>query len=79
MDNNKPNLEAPYRITIKENLLIPIPVWLDGIAITSQENGETQLTGIFADQPALRGLLDQLWNLNYTVLYVERIQNEHPK
>ncbi len=79
MDNKKSNTEAVYRITIKETLLNPDAVWLDGIASTSQENGETQLTGTFADQPALRGLLDQLWNLNYTVLSMQRIENEHPK
>lgn len=79
MDDHKPIPEATYRITIKGSLLNPIAVWLDGVAITSQENGETQLTGTFADQPALRGLLDQLWNLNYTVLSVERLENERPK
>ena len=79
MDHNKPNPEAAYRITIKETLLNPGAVWLEGIAITSQKNGETQLMGTFVDQPALRGLLDQLWNLNYTVLSMERIENERPK
>lgn len=78
MDYNQPNPEATYRITIKETLLNPGAVWLDGISVTPQANGETQLTGTFADQPALRGLLDQLWNLNYTVLSLERIENEHP-
>ncbi len=79
MDNNKPNPAAAYRITIKETLLNSGAVWLDGIAITPQKNGETQLTGTFADQPALRGFMEQLWNLNFTVLSMQRIENEHPE
>jgi hypothetical protein len=37
-----------------------------------QEHGETLLMGWFADQAALRGLLDHLWNLNFTILGIEQ-------
>lgn len=79
MDENKMNPEAAYRLTIKETMFNPSTVWLNRISITYGGNGETQLIGTFADQPALRRLLDQLWNLNYMLLSVERIEYEHPK
>jgi hypothetical protein len=66
---------SPYRIRLKGIITPTMIEWLGDITILSQENGETLLTGHFIDQPALRGFLDQLWNLNFTVLLVERIEN----
>ncbi len=48
--------------------------WFGGVSILSSEKDETVLVGEFADQAALRGLLEQLWNLNYTLLSVEQIE-----
>ncbi len=76
MDENRTNQSATYRIHVKETLDRNFIDWLDDLAITPQENGETLLVGAFPDQPALRGFLDQLWNLNITVISVERIGNE---
>jgi hypothetical protein len=50
--------------------------WLDDFTIIPQEHGQTTIIGKFADQAALRGLLDQIWNLNMVVLLVERIEHE---
>lgn len=66
-----------YRITVKETLNRQRTDWFDDLTVIPVENGETVLVGRFADQPALRGLLDQLWNRNLTVLSVERIVNEN--
>ena len=65
-----------YRIRIKETLDCHFADWLDEMVILPQENGETLLVSSFPDQPALRGFLDQLWNINITVISVERIENE---
>ena len=65
-----------YRIRLKETLNPAITDWLDNVTILPQEGGETLLTGEFPDQPSLRGFLDQLWNSNFTVLSVEKINNE---
>ena len=46
---------------------------IDDLSILPQANNETLLVGTFIDQPALRGLLDHLWNLNLTILSVESI------
>jgi hypothetical protein len=64
-----------YRIRVKETLDHHFTDWLDNLSLIPQENGETLLVGSFTDQPALRGFLDQLWNLNITVITVERIGN----
>jgi len=67
---------SKYRIRVKETLDHHFDAWLDDLTFIHQENGETLLVGCFTDQPALRGFLDQLWNLNITVITVERIENE---
>jgi len=33
------------------------------------------LIGKFTDQAALRGFLDSLWNLNFSIISVEKIKN----
>ncbi len=76
MDPHDANQNATYRIRVKETLESHFADWLDDLAVLPQENGETLLVSKFTDQPALRGFLDQLWNLNITVITVERIDNE---
>ncbi len=63
-----------YRIRVKGILNLATVHWFNGISILPQENDETVLDGEFLDQAALRGLLEQLWNLNYTVLAVELVE-----
>ncbi len=65
-----------YRIRLKGLLDRSTMNWFGGIAIIPQEKGETLLEGRFIDQAALRGFLEQLWNLNFTILLVERVDNE---
>lgn len=79
MDIEKKSHGNMYRIRIEGALDRPIADWFGGITVLPQENGETLLEGQFVDQPALRGLLDQLWNLNFTIVSFERFENEHEK
>ncbi len=67
-------LRSIYRIKIKGELDRSDTDWFGGITIVPREHGETLLVGPFVDQAALRGLLDHLWNLNFTILSVERIE-----
>jgi hypothetical protein len=76
MDKNHTNPSTTYRIRVKETLDHRFADWIADMVLLPQENGETLLVGSFPDQPALRGFLDQLWNLNITVITVERIENE---
>ncbi|HLO30895.1 MAG TPA: hypothetical protein VK249_17245 [Anaerolineales bacterium] len=76
MNEKKTNPTSIYRIKIQGALKSPLADWLGDLQIIPQEGGATLLVGHFADQPALRGLLDQLWNLNFVLLSVERIENQ---
>jgi len=79
MDQKKLNQGNIYRIRLEESLDRSFADWLGEITIIPQENGETLLIGQFADQAALRGLLNQLWNLNFTLVSFERLEYEHDK
>ncbi len=66
-----------YRILVGETLNRHITDWYGDLTIIPQASGKTILLGAFEDQSALRGFLDQLWNLNITVISVERVENEN--
>jgi hypothetical protein len=76
MDQKDTNQSNTYRIRVKETLDNQSAVWIGNLTLIPQANGESLLVGLFADQPALRGFLDQLWNLNLTLISVERLENE---
>lgn len=76
MDQKTASRGNLYRIRLKETLHRSAIDWFGDVTVTHQENGETLLLGRFADQSALRGFMDRLWNLNLTILYLERIENE---
>lgn len=71
--------DSTYRIRLIGSLDQRIADLFGDFTITQLESGETLLVGQFSDQSALRGLIDQLWNFNITVLSVERIEDEIPK
>jgi hypothetical protein len=73
MDRNGSASHITYHIRIKGIVNRSIASLIEDVLILPQENNETLLVGTFIDQPALRGLLDHLWNLNLTILSVERI------
>jgi hypothetical protein len=75
METEKPIQGNAYRIMIKETINMDVTRWFDGLTLTPLENCGTLLTGAFSDQSALRGFLDQLWNLNFTVVSVEKVGN----
>lgn len=54
--------------------------WCGGLSFASQalEDGSvvTTLTGLVADQAALRGILSKLWDLGLTLLSINRIEPE---
>jgi hypothetical protein len=77
MNNPSSNPSYVYRIRIKGVPDHSLVDWLGELQVLPQEHGETLLVGKFPDQPALRGLVDQLWNLNFTVLEVERIEDNN--
>jgi hypothetical protein len=76
MKSYRINQNQGYRITIEEKLDASIAQRFSDLIITSYKDGKTILAGPFVDQAALRGLIDYLWNINITILSVDRIENE---
>ena len=77
MPRKSRNQGNTYQIRLKGTLNPAMTDWLGDVTILLQQNGETLLVSEFPDQPALRGFLDQLWNFNFTVLSVKKINNEN--
>ncbi len=71
MGTQQGNPGSIYRIKVRGTLNPELSDWLGDITILSMDHGETLLEGKFPDQPALRGFVEQLWNLNFTVLSIE--------
>lgn len=66
-----------YRIVVSGELSERWSEWFDNFEISpeSQLDGEvsTTITGPIVDQAALRGILMALWDLNLTLLSVNRL------
>jgi len=61
-----------YQIRVQGKLDERWSDWFNGMAITS-ERGVTKLTGAVMDQARLRGILSKIWDLNLTLISVNRI------
>jgi hypothetical protein len=55
-------------IRIKGTLKQDWSDWLEGLIVSTQENGETLLNGQIPDQAALIGLLNRIHGLNLQLL-----------
>ena len=66
-------VEQMYRIQIKETPGPWLTTTFTGLTVIPLEAGGALLIGSYTDQAALRGLLEQLWNFNLTVLSVDKI------
>ena len=49
--------------------------WFSPLAVANEANGEATLTGAVRDQAELHGLLDRVFDLNLTLLAVNRIND----
>jgi hypothetical protein len=61
-----------YEIRIEGQLEPCWSEWLDDMAITSLDTGETLLSGPLADQAALYGLLNRIRDMNLKLVCVEK-------
>lgn len=54
--------------------------WFEGMTVTFEGEGHdspiTTLTGVVADQAALRGILNRIWDLNLTLISVTRVEED---
>ncbi len=77
MDAQTGDRPRTYRIIVEGGLDESWSSWLSGMAVSVERTGGgvlvTVLTGPVVDQPALRGILNRLWDLNLTLLSVNRV------
>lgn len=64
--------QAAYRIKVQGRLTENWSDWFSGMTIKF-ESDITILTGAVADQAALRGILSRIWDLNLTLISVNRV------
>ena len=73
--NGNRRRSAMYHIVVQGALDVAWQEWFSGMAITIDQDKDgvvTTLQGLVADQAALRGILNKLWDLNLTVISVKR-------
>jgi hypothetical protein len=71
---NTPFSDAQYyEIRLKGHLEARWVKWFDGLAITREENGNTLLSGLVADQAALHGLLKKIRDLGLPLVSVNSV------
>ena len=51
--------------------------WLESLEIKLLDNGEMVLSGHIVDQAALMGILNRLYNLNLTLLSVNKVDQKN--
>jgi hypothetical protein len=64
-----------YQIRIKNHLDEPWIAWFSPLVVVNEANGEATLTGAVRDQAELHGLLDRVFELNLSLLAVNRIMD----
>jgi hypothetical protein len=77
MGSNEKYPKAVYEIQVQGDLDQSWKAYFDGVAITSTYIDESPITMLVApvvDQPALRGLLCKLWDLNLTLISVRQLE-----
>ncbi|MGD9029163.1 MAG: hypothetical protein PVG25_05080 [Anaerolineae bacterium] len=63
-----------YQIRIEGHLDPRWADWFDGLSITSEDTGDTLLTGKVVDQAALHGLLKKVRDLGLPLVSVVRLE-----
>ena len=69
---------AVYRIQVEGAVDEQWSEWFGGMTLATERGSDgtpvTTLSGPVHDQPALRGILNKLWDLNMTLVAVARMQ-----
>jgi hypothetical protein len=77
-DDRRQEKLSAYQIRVWGHLGEDWSHWFDGMAVAVEdEDGPTPVTvlsGIVADQAALRGILSAIWDLNLTLISVNPIE-----
>ena len=73
----EPGQSPVYQIRIKGQLGPQWTDWFEGMGITTDDDGDTLLTGPVIDQAALFGLLRKVRDLGMPLLSVARVSPDH--
>jgi hypothetical protein len=65
-----------YRIEVEGRVSPEWSEWLNGLSIKllNEQPPLTELRGVLVDQARLRGILNNLWDLNLAVISLERLE-----
>jgi hypothetical protein len=68
--------ECVYQIRVQGRINEQWSTWLNGMAILQEieEPPVTRISGSVIDQAKLRGIINQLWDLNLTLISVNRLE-----
>jgi len=72
---NMPN-EFVYQIKVQGRLNEEWAAWLNGmnVILENEEPPVTKITGAVVDQAKLRGIINKLWDLNLTLISINRVE-----
>lgn len=75
---SRPKARQPsvYEIRIKGHLSDRWADWFEGMAITTEPDGHTLLTGPIRDDAALHGLLKRVRDIGMPLISVNRIKSD---
>lgn len=62
-----------YQIQVQGHLDQALAEWFAPLTITNEANGTATLSGPVRDQAELYGILLKLYNLNFTLIAVQRV------
>ncbi len=74
-----PDQPVVYQIRIKGHLGRQWTDWFEGLTIMQEDNGESILTGLVADQAALHGILRKVRDLGTPLISVTRVKTNKEK
>ena len=66
-----------YQIRVQGHLGDMLREWFAPLHVSNEPSGEATLTGPMRDQAELYGVLLKLYNLNFTLIAVQRIATTH--
>jgi hypothetical protein len=67
-----------YEIRVKGVLDSGWSAWFAGLRVTSDEPGQTTISGAVADQAALHGLLAKVRDLGLPLVSVRQVHSDQP-
>jgi hypothetical protein len=76
---NDPDQPVIYQVRIKGHLSHQWTDWFEGLTIAQEDNGETILTGLMADQATLHGVLRKVRDLGTPLISVTRVKTNKEK